>query len=199
MLTDIQSRWATSTDSTLIYRLRVEEYDRLAAAGALVNLQVELIDGFLVRKTIPGPPHARAVDTAYEHIDHLLPPGWKMQAETAVRLPCFDVLEPDLSIVRGRRANFRGRHPGPGDFALLVEVADDSLEIDRGEKMAAYAIAEIPIYWIINLIDRQVEVYSVPLQGRYQSSRVFKPGQTIPLAIDGEQAGRIAVADLLPR
>ena len=66
MFTDVTVRWATSSDSTLVYRLTVDEYDRLAAAGALGNLRVELIDGFLVRKTIPGPPHARAVDAAYE-------------------------------------------------------------------------------------------------------------------------------------
>jgi Uma2 family endonuclease len=198
MLTDVQLRWATSSDTTLVYRLTVDEYERLAAAGTLVDLRVELIDGFLVRKTIPGPLHARTVDAAYEQIDHLLPPGWWMRVEAPVRIPWFDVPEPDLSIVRGRRADFRSRHPGPGDFALLVEIADDSLEIDRGEKMASYAIGDIPIYWIINLIDRQVEVYSDPLQGRYRSSRVFRPGQTISLAIDGEKAGRIAVADLLP-
>ncbi len=198
MFTDVQSRWATSTDSTLVYRLTVEEYDRLAAAGTLVDLRVELIDGFLVRKTIPGPPHARAVDAAHEHIDRLLPPGWWMQAETPVRIPWFDVPEPDLSIVRGRSVDYRSRHPSLGDFALLVEVADGSLELDRGGKMAAYAIGDVPIYWIINLIDRQVEVYSDPLQGRYRSSRVFRPGQTMPLTIDGEKAGRIVVANLLP-
>jgi Uma2 family endonuclease len=198
MFTDVQSRWTTSTDSTLVYRLTVEEYDRLEAAGTLVDLRVELIDGFLVRKTIPGPPHARAVEAAHEHIDRLLTPGWWMQVDTPVRIPWFDVLEPDLSIVRGRRVDFRGRHPSPGDFALLVEVADDSLEVDRGEKLAAFAIGEIPVYWIINLIDRQVEVYSNPLQGRYQSSQVFRPGQTMTLAIDGEKAGRIAVAKFLP-
>ncbi len=65
--------------------------------------------------------------------------------------------------------------------------------------MAAYAIGDIPIYWIINLIDRQVEVYSDPLQGRYRSSRVFRPGQTMPLPIEGEKAGRIAVDRLIPR
>jgi Uma2 family endonuclease len=198
MFTDVQTRWATSTDSTLVYRLTVEEYDRLAAAGTLVDLRVELIDGFLVRKPIPGPPHARAVEAAHEYIDRLLPPGWWMQAETPVRIPRFDVPEPDLSIVRGRRADFRGRHPSSGDIALLVEVADGTLELDRGEKRMAFAMGDIPIYWIINLIDRQVEVYSDPLQGRYQSSQVFRPGQTVPLSIDGEKAGRIAVAKLLP-
>jgi Uma2 family endonuclease len=198
MFTDVQSRWATSSDSTLVYRLTVDEYDRLAEAGTLADLRVELIDGFLVRKTIPGPLHARAVDAAYEQIDHLLPPGWWMRVEAPVRIPWFDVPEPGLSIVRGHRVDFRSRHPSPGDFALVVEIADDSLELDRGQKMATYAIGDIPFYWIINLIDRQVEVYSDPLQGRYQSSRVFGPDQTMPLVIDGEKVGRIAVAELLP-
>jgi Uma2 family endonuclease len=82
---------------------------------------------------------------------------------------------------------------------LLVEVADSSLDRDRGEKKAAYARGRIPIYWSVNLVDRQVEVYSNPRRGQYRSSQVFKPGQDVPIVIDGVEVGRIAVADLLPR
>jgi Uma2 family endonuclease len=81
---------------------------------------------------------------------------------------------------------------------LLVEAADTSLDRDRGVKKMAYARGRIPVYWIINLVDRQVEVYSDPRRGQYRSTQVFEPGQDVPVVIDGVEVGRIAVADLLP-
>jgi Uma2 family endonuclease len=81
---------------------------------------------------------------------------------------------------------------------MLVEIADGSLEMDRGIRMAAYAIGDIPVFWIINLADRQVEVYSDPVGGQYRDREVFRPGKLVPVAFDGEAAGAIAVANLLP-
>ena len=45
---------------------------------------------------------------------------------------------------------------------LLVEVSDTTLSKDRGEKLVNYARSDIPVYWIVNLVDRQVEVDSGP-------------------------------------
>ncbi len=75
---------------------------------------------------------------------------------------------------------------------------DTSLDRDRGAKLLAYAKGRIPIYWIVNLVDRQVEVYSDPTPDGYRSMQIFTPGQDIPVAIDGVEVGRIAVADILP-
>ena len=106
MFTDMSVRWVRSPESNLVYRLTVDEYERLAAAGALGNLRVELIDGLLVRKTIPGPTHARAVDAACEQLDRSLSPEWWIREEGPVLIPWFDVPEPDVSIVRGRARRF---------------------------------------------------------------------------------------------
>jgi Uma2 family endonuclease len=182
-----------------VYRLSVDEYDRMAAAGVLDDDRVELIDGLLVRKLAQKPPHVWCVETAHDLLRRILPPGWFLREEKPVRIPQFDEPEPDLSVIRGNRDRFLERHPGPKDIALLVEIADSSLDRDRGEKKAAYARGRIPIYWIINLVDRQVEVYSNPRRGQYRSSQVFKPGQDVPIVIDGVKVGRIAVADLLRR
>ena len=101
-------------------------------------------------------------------------------------------------MIRGTRDDYRGRHPGPVDIALLVEVAESSLERDQGEKRAAYAQAGVPLYWIVNLIGRQVETYSDPEAGDYRSSHVLRPGEDILVVIDGVDVGRIAVTDVLP-
>jgi Uma2 family endonuclease len=178
--------------------MTVDEYERLAAAGVLDDPRVELIDGLLVKKVTQKPPHAWAVDSAREHLERILPPGCSIREEKPVRIPQFDEPEPDLAVIRGTRDDYRGRHPGPGDIALLVEVADSGVERDRGEKRAAYAQGRVPSYWIVNLIGRQVEVYSDPGAGGYQSSQVFNPGQDIPVVIGGVEVGRIVVTDILP-
>jgi len=82
--------------------------------------------------------------------------------------------------------------------ALLVEVSETTLARDQGKKLAAYAKAGIPVYWIVNLVENQVEVYSSPGPDGYQSRQDFKPGQDVPVVIEGVEVGRIAVADILP-
>ncbi|MFI5457918.1 MAG: Uma2 family endonuclease [Isosphaerales bacterium] len=184
--------------SSSVYRMTVDEYERLAAAGVLDDPRVELIDGLLVKKMTQKPPHTWAVEAAHDHLERILPPGWFIREEKPVRIPRFDEPEPDLSVIRGTRDDYRGRHPGPGDIALLVEVAESSHDRDQGEKRAAYAQGGIPLYWIVNLIDRQVEIYSDLGAGDYRSSQVLRPGQDILVVIDGVEVGRIAVTDVLP-
>jgi Uma2 family endonuclease len=82
--------------------------------------------------------------------------------------------------------------------ALLIESSETSLARDQGPKLSNYAKAGIPVYWISNLVDNQVEVYSQPGPDGYQAHVVFKPGQDVPVVIDGVEVGRIAVAALLP-
>ena len=122
-----------------LYRMSVDEYERLADSGCLKDRRVELINGWLVRKMTTKPPHVVAVDATREAISRLLPPTWWIRDEKPVRIPDFDEPEPDVSVVRGSRDDYRSRHPGPGDIELLVEVSDTSLAWDRGEKRAAYA------------------------------------------------------------
>ena len=105
--------------------------------------------------------------------------------------------EPDVVVVRGNWRDYANRYPEPADVAMVVEVASSSLHEDR--MMAViHGAGGVPTYWIINLVDRQVEVYSDPFQGGYRSRVEFKPGQAIPVVIDGRQVGTIAVDDVLP-
>ena len=82
-----------------------------------------------------------------------------------------------------KRKNYSDQHPNPTDILLLVEVADSSLADDRGYKADLYAEAGIADYWIVNLIDRCVEVYRDPRDGKYQNTSTFHDDQSItPLA-----------------
>jgi Uma2 family endonuclease len=184
--------------SPAVYRMTIDEYEAMAEAGILRDPRVELIDGLLVKKMPQKPPHVWTVEVIDETLTRLLPRGWFSRQEKPVRIPDFDEPEPDVAVVRGTRNDYLSRHPEPPDLALLVEVADSSLDRDRGEKRFAYAKGRVANYWIVNLVDRQVEVYSNPGATGYQSSHVFKPGQDVPVVLDGSEIGRIAVGDILP-
>ena len=100
--------------------------------------------------------------------------------------------------MRGTIRDYEDRQPGPDDILLLVEVADSSLADDRQLATWVYGPAGIPVYWIVNLVHRQVEVYTDPGPDGYRSRVVFADGQSVPVVIDGHPLGQIAVADLLP-
>ena len=179
------------------YRLSVYEYERLVAAGVLEDPRVELIDGYLVKKMGKNPPHIWAVDQLLDLLKPLTP-GWWCRKEDPVRIPDFDEPEPDVAVVRGSRDDYRDRIPEPKDIALVVEVADSTLDRDQGKKWDAYAHGRIAVYWIVNLVHRRVEVYTDPGPAGYESRQFFTTGQEVPVVIDGALAGQIAVAEILP-
>ncbi len=115
-----------------------------------------------------------------------------------VRIPGLASMpEPDRSVARGSIRDYGGRHPGPEELALVVEVSDSSLDADR--KMAEiYGKARIPAYWIVNLVNGQVEVYSDPGPDGYRSNEALAAGHVLRVMIDGVEVGEIAVADILP-
>jgi Uma2 family endonuclease len=178
-----------------VYRFTVDEYERMAEV--LDGCRVELIDGYLVKKMPKKPPHVWAVRCIVEAMPSLLPPGWTWWKEDPVRIPAFDEPEPDVAVLRGAAEDYRDRIPDASDVALLVEVAETTLARDRGQKLAAYARSGIAVYWIVNLVDRQVEVYTGPGPDGYSSRVDFTAGQHVPVVIDGVEVGRIAVSDML--
>jgi Uma2 family endonuclease len=183
-----------------LHRITVDEYERIIAAGALEDpSRVELIDGYMVDKMAKDPGHSFSATATHQAFEARLPAGWLARKEEPVRIPAYDEPEPDISIIRGTNADYRSRVPDPADVALLVEVSDWTLGQDRGVKLAAYAKDGIPVYWIVNLVDRQVEVYTRPVKaGRYRSRKDYLPGQHVPVVIAGQQLLPIAVDDILP-
>jgi Uma2 family endonuclease len=183
------------------FRLTVDQYERMGETGILTeDDKVELLNGLLVRKMTKGEPHSAACTETRHAIEKLIPPGWYLRIESPVRIPMFDEPEPDLAIVRGSARHYARlkRPPEPAEVTLVIEVADSSLQRDRTDKLTAYAQGGIPTYWIINLVDGQVEVYTRPEGSRYDHCEVLGPGQDVAVLVDGVVVGQIAVADLLP-
>ena len=131
----------------------------------------------------------------------MVPAAWRIRTQCAVTL-ADSAPEPDLALARGDEAAFDHRKPEACDLGLVIEVADSSLKRDREDKGRIYARAGIPVYWIVNLVDRQVEVFTLPSgpapTPAYGQCAVFAPGTTLALVLDGVPLGQIAVAELFP-
>jgi Uma2 family endonuclease len=177
-----------------LYRFTVDEYERMI----LDDPRVELIDGQVVKKMPKTPEHGFTTKQVLKALERQLPAGWTCRKEEPVRIPEYDEPEPDVSIAQGSDEDYRHRTPGPADVALVVEVSLSTLASDRGKQLLAYARGGIPVYWIVNLVDRRVEVYTNPGPGGYGLCEIYKPGQTVPIIIGGRQLGQIAVDDILP-
>jgi Uma2 family endonuclease len=179
--------------------MTVDEYERIGAAGVLEDpSRIELIAGYMVAKMKKSPEHCYASNQVRKALSSQLPADWTWWQTEPVRIPPYDEPEPDVSIVRGCDADYKHRHPTADDVSMVVEVSDLSLSRDRGQKLSAYARGKIPVYWIVNLVDRQIEVYSRPSKGGYRSRKVFLPGQQVPVKIGGQSLPPIAVDDILP-
>jgi len=180
-----------------LYRMDIDEFERVA--DLLKAERVELIDGFIVERGAMDPPHVLSSEKLRRQLDRLLPGGWFVREDKPVQVHRTYEPLPDFAVVEGDPDTYENRHPAPADVAIVIEISDSTLTKDRGEKQVNYARGGISVYWIVNLIDRQVEVYTGPTSDGYTSCIVFKPGQSVPVLIDGVEVGQIAVAEILPR
>src|SRR5699024_8044571 len=92
-------------------------------------------------------------------------------------------------------------HPRARDVAMIVEVADASLSRDRSIKKRVYARAGVPVYWIVNLLDRHIEVYAEPYGAAdtfdYRHVDNYGLAAEVPLNIEGRMVGLIPIAAIL--
>ncbi len=191
-----------STDSAPpIYRLSVEQYEQMLKFGVLGSGdRVELIEGIVVQKMTQYPPHATAIDYTVDALRPLLPDGWRLREQKPIKLSDSEP-EPDLVVLRGPLQLYERRHPRSADIAVVIEVADTTLEGDRRDKGRVYARARLPFYWIINLNERRVEVYTDPKAGKapaYRRRTDYGLDAKVPLVIDDSAVGVVAVSGLLP-
>jgi Uma2 family endonuclease len=183
-------------------RFTAEEYNRLTGSGVFTSAdRFELLEGWLVDKMPNNPPHATALGLLEDVLLALLVAPWILRTQRPISLSSESVPEPDIAVVRGPRRRYSKRHPTAAEIALLVEVSDSTLDQDRGIKQEMYARDRIPEYWILNLVDRSVEVYTEPKGGRapaYRKMIAYPAGASFPLRIQGEEIGVVAVSDVLP-
>ena len=178
------------------------EYERLIELGVFQPGEpVELIAGQLMVSEPQGSAHYTAVGLVEDALRAALGSGWLVRSQGPIALADDSEPEPDVAVIRGTRRQYSRRHPARP--ALVVEVAESSLALDRGQKASVYARGGIEDYWILNLVDRVLEVYRQPAADaasafgwRYASMEILRPGASVaPLDVP---SARVAIADLLP-
>lgn len=176
----------------------VERYQEMVQSGALgADDRIELLEGVLVEKMPKSPLHVYSTRVTMRLLNAMIPSGWHLRSQDPVTLTDSEP-EPDLMVVRGDGHEYLNRHPHGSEIGLVVEVADSSLRRDRGIKKRIYARAGIPVYWLIDLNSRTVEVYTGPQGSDYAVRQVLEPSQELLFSLDGQLLGRVAVSQVLP-
>ena len=176
------------------YLLTSEQFRNAARAGVFGKDRVELIEGVPVKKMTINEPHMQAVSALDYLLRPILPAGWTIRVQGPIAPDPNSCPEPDICVVRGtyHTYNILGRPPEPAEIGLLVEVADSSLADDRHVKGRVYARANVVEYWIVNIPDRLVEVYTDPAPNApipaYRSRHDFAPGYEIPVRLDNSRS-----------
>jgi Uma2 family endonuclease len=180
----------------------LEEYYRLSDLGFFQDQRVQLIGGEIIQMAAQNNPHSMGIKLAEDALEAAFGAGHWVHVQMSLDLSQYSVPDPDLAVVVGDVRSFAGK-PVPTTALLIVEVSATTLRFDRGRKGSLYASCAIADYWVLNVVDNQLEVYRDPVPDsaedfgyRYSTRLVLEPTDVVsPLAAPNAQ---IAVADLLP-
>ena len=186
--------------ATRLRRFTRGEYEHMAASGVFQpDERVELVDGEIVTMSPQKARHAMVVHLVAKALEAAIGDGYLVRAQFPLSLDDVSEPEPDVAVVVGSAGDYRDGHPKTA--VLIVEVADSTLAFDRGKKAAVYARAGIADYWIVNLVDGEVEVHRNPrpssgkLEWGYEDVRRVRGEVTLtPLA---SPTAKVTVADFL--
>lgn len=197
-----------------IWPLTLEQYQRMIRTAIIEEDDpVEMIAGYLIAKDRgrgpgmgAGPEHAYAVGRLLRRFVRALPDPWVVRIQDPIQLGPSNVPgaasqpEPDMVVAQGPDTRYLQQHPGPADLYLVVEVADSSLLSDRRGKVQSYASQGIPVYWILNLVDRQLEIYTNPdaKGGQYQTTQILSEAEQAVVSWPGLAPVTFAIKDFLP-
>jgi Uma2 family endonuclease len=184
----------------LLWRLSVGKYHEMIRLGVLTDDDpVELLEGWLVEKMPRNPAHTFSTESSRDLLQAALPQGYFVNSQQSITTSDSEP-EPDNAVIRGRREDYLEHHPFPKDVVLVIEVADSSLRHDQTVKGRIYAVAGILEYWIINLVEKQLEVYTQPSaeQGIYKQRQIYSLTDSVPLRIEGKEVTRLPVQSLFP-
>ncbi len=184
-----------------LFSFTAEAFFKMIEADVFADDErVELWDGQVHERMAKKRPHFLSSAKVDFALQRLAPPGWFVGGEGPIKLNQVRVPLPDLVILRGVFDDYVDRDPSAADVGLVVELSDSSLRYDTTIKLAAYAEAGIPAYWVVNLIKNVIQTYETPISAerRYAEEAVYAVGQSVPLRSDGVIVAEIAALDLLP-
>ncbi len=187
------------------YDLTIDLFARMVESGLIPrDRRVFLSNGRLYEKMAKTKAHGFVGAAITRAVNRRLPDGWSLWPESTIVLDPTNAPLPDFALIRAADPlDFAApdRYPGPGDVGLLIEVAVTSLHDDLTTALEKHARALIPIYWVVDVLDRRILIHTEPrvVNGRGEYARVetYRPGQSLPLVLDGQEVARIAFDELL--
>lgn len=143
-----------------VYRWTLDRYLDAAESGVLADEKVELINGEIVAMPAQKEPHALSVSRTTRELMALFAEPYFVKIQSTFRLSQYSAPEPDVMVLPEVKDSGRSIHDTP---ILVVEVSETTLRYDRGAKASMYASRGIADYWVINLVEDQVEIYRKPV------------------------------------
>jgi Uma2 family endonuclease len=171
----------------------------MVEANIFAPHKIELIHGTIYQKTPPSQPHAAANDNGYDALTDVFGKGY-VQHSAPIVIDEESSPEPDIAVLKAHRRTYTD-NPKASDCALVVEVSDSTLLIDKTTKASLYAKAGIVEYWIVNINAQTVIVHREPSAGEGEEAgygNIQTYDNTTSVATLAKPEVLIAVADLLP-
>ncbi len=158
-------------------KISVKDYEFLCRENPTQYEKTELFEGVIVEKMTKSSEHIFFKHYLVSSLQGILPPGFFIQTEDSIRLSGSE-LEPDISVISGSFMDYKNTLPETA--RLIVEISISSLNYDR-EKAKAYAKGNVEEYWIVDVTNKKVEVYTNPQNGNYLDKKSFDFQNEIPV------------------
>jgi len=157
-----------TAQATQEFLLTIDDYYKMGEVGIIPHdARVELINGKIRYMSPINSPHAYVTGECDHELQSQLKDTAVIRCQSPIHISDVSLPEPDLVAAKLPRKNYKKRHPEPKDIYLIIEVAESSIEYDTGKKLAMYALAGIPEYWVIDLNDYKIHVYRQPDGDKY--------------------------------
>ena len=162
--------------------LTVAEYHKMAEVGILdSDDRVELIKGEIIKMSPLNSPHTSHVKRLNALMFRLFGNHLTISVQDPITIEDHSEPEPDIALLAFSEDFYAERHPRPEDVLLLIEVADSTLAKDQQLKLPLYAEAGIKEYWIVNIVNKQLEVYQKPKDSSYTLQKIYTSGDQVSL------------------
>lgn len=186
---------AIAEHSADLHRFNSEQYERMIDAGVFgPDDRLELLDGEVVEMAPQKSRHATAILLLESALRRAMGEATTIRVQLPLRISEQSEPEPDIAVVTGSPRDYRDAHPETA--LLVVEVSETTRAYDRGRKLAAYARAGIPEYWILDVVAETLEICRRPMGEDYAERRILKAGESV--TPQAAPTVTITVIDLLP-
>ena len=173
-------------------KFTIDEYHQLVDLGFFTeNDRIELIRGEIIEMAPKRTPHSVCNSTLFGELYRLLYDRANVRGQEPIVLPFNSEPEPDVVIAKKKDDNYLSAHPTVEDIILVIEISDSTLQYDKETKLPLYAEAGIDNYWIVNLVDNRLEVYSNSFSDSkerfgYRNQKIILPDENIEIPDFGD-------------